>query len=116
MESAEMVKVFKALACEKRLRIVKLLLDKNRCVGALAKELGASQSSVSQHLRVLRETGIVQDQRCGYHIHYTVERELFEQVVSSISTMLEDEISRVECPKKGTECANQRSNVSTRKN
>lgn len=104
MESTEVVKALKALSCEKRLGIVKLLVGRNRCVGALAKELDASQPLVSQHLRVLRDAGIVQDQRCGYHVHYTVKRELLEEIKGYLSTMLQGEKEGAECPERGQEC------------
>ncbi len=105
MISVNMVRIFKALACEKRLAIVKLLLEKKLCVGRIASNLDASQSSISQHLRVLRDAGIVQDNRCGYHIHYTVKRELLEQMGEEISTMLKSDDKGAVCPEKEKLCA-----------
>ena len=46
-----------------------------RCVGALARQLGVSQSAVSQHLAVLRAAGLVADERRGYFVHYRLDRE-----------------------------------------
>lgn len=109
MKSVDMVKVFKALACEKRLAIVKLLLLKKQCVGRIASALDASQSSVSQHLRVLRDAGIVQDNRCGYHIHYTVKRELLEQMGEEVSSMLDSIENGAPCPEEGKLCAETKS-------
>ena len=51
--------VLKALAEERRLRMVELLLRKERCVRDLARELGISESAASQHLKVLREAGLL---------------------------------------------------------
>lgn len=104
MESVEMVKVFRALSCRKRLSIVKLLLVQESCVGAIAEELMASQSSVSQHLRVLRDSGLVTDHRDGNHIHYTVNREILGRMTDGLSSMLSDSGSGVECPRKGKLC------------
>jgi len=115
MESVEMVKVFRALSCKKRMAIVQLLLAQKSCVGAIAEKLGASQSSISQHLRVLRDGGIVQDHRCGYHIHYTVNKEMFEQMVNTLSEMLNSVENWTECPKKGKLCADQKTSVNTLK-
>lgn len=116
MKSVDMVKVFKALACEKRLAIVHLLLVKKQCVGRIASSLGASQSSVSQHLRVLRDAGIVQDNRCGYHIHYTVKRELLEQIAEEISSMLGSDENGASCPEEGKICAEVKSAANSRIN
>ena len=45
------------------------------CVNALAHRLGVSQSAVSQHLRVLRQAGLVHGVRHGAFVHYSVDRE-----------------------------------------
>ena len=105
MDSVEMVRVFRALSCKKRLAIVELLLVQESCVGAIAEKLMASQSSVSQHLRVLRDSGLVTDHRDGYHIHYTVNKELLGQMAEGLSCMLSNSDSGVECPRKGKICA-----------
>lgn len=105
MNSIEMVKVFRALSCKKRFAIVQLLLAQKSCVGAIAEKLRASQSSVSQHLRVLRDSGLVTDHRYGNHIHYTANREILEQMIDGFSEMLSNTDSRTECPRKGKLCA-----------
>ncbi len=105
MDSPEMVKVFRALACKKRFAIVKLLLTKESCAGSISKALGASQSSISQHLRVLRDLGIVTDNRDGNHIHYTANKDLLKQINDSLSEMLSTKIDTTECPTKGKLCA-----------
>ena len=45
------------------------------CVNALAQRLGVTQSAVSQHLRVLRQAGLVSGVRHGAFVHYTLDRE-----------------------------------------
>jgi len=105
MDSAKMVKVFRALACKKRFAIVKLLLTKESCAGSISKTLGASQSSISQHLRVLRDLGLVTDHRDGNHIHYIANREVLKQMNDGLSELLSTEIDNTECPTKGELCA-----------
>ncbi|MCD4707277.1 MAG: metalloregulator ArsR/SmtB family transcription factor [Candidatus Sabulitectum sp.] len=114
MESADTVKVFRALSCKKRFAIVKLLLEQESCVGAIAEKLGASQSSVSQHLRVLRDAGLVTDHRYGYHIHYTANREMLGQMVDDLSDILNNANGGTECPGKGKLCVEKKLTVSTR--
>nr|WP_280671796.1 metalloregulator ArsR/SmtB family transcription factor [Kitasatospora sp. MAP12-44] len=55
-----MTSVFEVLAEPRRRRILDLVRDGERSVGELAAELAASQPSVSKHLRVLREAGLVE--------------------------------------------------------
>jgi len=65
-----MTRVFRALAVEKRLEIVQLLAERTLCVGALSKRLGISSGAVSQHLRILKDAGLVAPDRRGHFIHY----------------------------------------------
>lgn len=115
MESLQMVRVFKALSCKKRLAMVKMLLGQESCVGAIAEDLNSSQSSVSQHLRVLRDAGLVMDHRDGYHIHYTVNRELFGQMANALSELSVSVENEAECRRKGILCADRETIVSSLK-
>ncbi len=73
----ELVRFFKALGDETRLGLVALLVKQEPgralCVGRLAKELGVTPSAVSQHLRVLKDLGLVRAERRGYRIHYFLD-------------------------------------------
>ena len=69
--------MFKALADPTRLRIVEILCHQHEpealCVNALAGLLDITQSAVSQHLRILKNVGLVRGERQGYHVHYAVD-------------------------------------------
>lgn len=82
----ELTEIFKALSDPTRLRLVKLLNDHEGalCVNALARELTVSQSAVSQHLRVLRQTGLVKGERRGSSVHYILDQDRLEQYKSRI--------------------------------
>nr|WP_239559103.1 metalloregulator ArsR/SmtB family transcription factor [Sporohalobacter salinus] len=71
----ELLTSLKAIADEKRLKLLTLLLKQDYCVGALAKELGISKSAVSQHLKVLRKSGLVSGEKRGYWVHYSVQED-----------------------------------------
>jgi len=80
-EIEELAEIFKALSDPTRLRLVKLLGEHGGalCVNALAHRLEVTQSAVSQHLRVLRQAGLVNGQRHGYFVHYSLDRDRLEQ-------------------------------------
>lgn len=67
--------VLKSLADENRLKIIELLLKNDLCVGALARRLDLSEAAVSQHLKILREAGLVTGKKKSYYMHYTVDNE-----------------------------------------
>lgn len=75
--------VLKALADETRLRILESLLAEEKCVTDLARELGCPQPHVSHHLRILRDSGVVEGIREGkqvcYRISPIVQRALADQ-------------------------------------
>ena len=56
----DMVRMFRALGHPARLSIVRILMERRQCVcGDLVDELPLAQATVSQHLKVLKEAGIV---------------------------------------------------------
>lgn len=64
--------VLKALADETRLRILESLLVKEKCVTALVRELGCPQPHASHHLRILRDSGVVEGIREGKQVCYRI--------------------------------------------
>lgn len=78
--------LFKALAVESRIKIIELLKEKGPlCVNELAEAIGISPSAVSQHLKVLKYSGLVKDERKGYFIPYDVEVEVLEKCHEMLS-------------------------------
>ncbi len=84
---AKLVEIFKALSDPTRLRLVKLLNDcppgvcqgGPLCVNGLAHQLGVTQSAVSQHLRILRQAGLVNGARRGTFMHYSLDPDGLEK-------------------------------------
>ena len=69
-EPKQLARLLKVLSSDVRVRIVHLLKGRALCVGALAGRLGITQGAVSQHLRVMRDAGLVTDEKRGYYVHY----------------------------------------------
>lgn len=88
----------KALADETRLKLIQLLLDQNLCGRALAQHLGISEAAVSQHLKVLKEAGVVAGEKRGYWTHYTIEKNALEMVIAELQGItLQSPISNRSC-------------------
>lgn len=73
IEPSEM---FKALAVETRVKIIDLLKTKGP-LGAkkISEQLGITPAAVSQHLRILRQAGLVRSERDGYWIPYSIDED-----------------------------------------
>ncbi|WP_277209885.1 ArsR/SmtB family transcription factor [Isoptericola croceus] len=69
---AEAAQLFKVLGSEPRLGLLHLIGQEPRAVGALADATGMSQPLVSQHLRTLRQAGLVTADRRGKELIYQV--------------------------------------------
>ena len=82
--------MFKTLAVETRVKIIELLKSKGP-LGAknIAELVGITPAAVSQHLRVLRQAGLVRSERKGYWIPYSIDEEALEncrQVLNEVCT------------------------------
>ncbi len=85
----EAAELFKLLSVDKRIEIIEYLKKGDTNVNALATNLGITQSAVSQHLRILKAAGLVKNEREGYWVHYSLNREALEkcrQRLNSICT------------------------------
>ena len=82
-----LARVFRALSAESRVRIVQLLARRTLCVTALSNLAGISAGAVSQHLRILKDAGLVEADRRGYFIHYRVAPEALESVRDAVGTL-----------------------------
>jgi DNA-binding transcriptional ArsR family regulator len=86
----EPFEVLKALAVETRVRIIDLLKSKGP-LGAknISELIGITPAAVSQHLKILRQAGLVRSERKGYWIPYAIDEEAMEncrQILNDICT------------------------------
>ncbi len=63
LENSKIVKVLRALGDETRFQIIRLLFGSDLCVGALARIFKIFKPSDSQHLKILREAGLVKGEK-----------------------------------------------------
>jgi len=77
-------KLFKALSDETRIRILKVLLERECCVCEVMQALDISQSRASRNLRVLEDAGFIKSRRDGPWVIYSIA----EQTTSSYAALL----------------------------
>ena len=80
--------LLKILSDEIRLKIICLLAQNELCVCELMEALKMSQSRISNHLRVLRDTGIIHSKREGKWIFYYLAPDKMDKVVWDIICLL----------------------------
>jgi ArsR family transcriptional regulator len=87
-------KIFKALGDRNRLRILKMLEARPLCVCEITAVLGIAQSSVSRHLGILRDAGLVDDKKDGQWMIYSLARggdDATRSVIAGLGRWLSDD-------------------------
>ncbi|MFH5882503.1 ArsR/SmtB family transcription factor [Liberiplasma polymorphum] len=79
MDNLRMTKINKALADETRIKILKLLAQGQNCGCDLIGSLNITQPTLSHHLKVLVQTGIISGVKTQNKIHYTVHLNVIEE-------------------------------------
>lgn len=74
--------MFKALSDPIRRKILLMLKKQDMTAGEIAEEFDISKPSISHHLNILKQAGMVIDERKGQYIYYSINTSVFEDVVS----------------------------------
>lgn len=84
----KLLQIIKAIDAETRLQILMLLKEHPLCGGALSARLNVSESAVSQHLRILKDAGLVIAERRGYYVHYCINGEMVNDFLVQLKKAL----------------------------
>ncbi|MCX5801918.1 MAG: metalloregulator ArsR/SmtB family transcription factor [Proteobacteria bacterium] len=78
--------IFKTIGHPIRIKIIETLLENEKCVRNIWKYLDLPQSTVSQHLSILRSKGIVENEREGSSVKYFVRDRKIEEIIKIIKS------------------------------
>ena len=84
--------VFKALCDENRVQIIKLLQNGERCACELLEEMNLSQPTLSHHMKILCDSGVVVGRKNGKWMHYSISAdgaELAKSCITELTTVTE---------------------------
>jgi ArsR family transcriptional regulator len=81
--------LMRVLADPLRLRIVTLLAKETLCSTHLIEETGARQTNLSNHLKVLREAGVVETEPCGRFTYYRLRPEVITSLADGFADLAE---------------------------
>jgi ArsR family transcriptional regulator len=85
-------RIAKALAHPSRLMMLDALAEQELCVGELTRLVGADQSTVSKHLAVLRNAGIVEDRKDGVLTKYHLKTCCLQGMWECLETVLQQNL------------------------
>jgi ArsR family transcriptional regulator, arsenate/arsenite/antimonite-responsive transcriptional repressor len=102
VESGKMQRVFEALASSPRRKILAYLSHASLTAGEIAERFDMTKPSISQHLTVLENAGLVQKEKRGQYVHYTIVQESlantlngYVQEVCPVSRPLKKESAKI---------------------
>jgi ArsR family transcriptional regulator len=87
---ADYVPVFKALSDETRLKIIDMLSCGEMCACDILEKFSISQSTLSYHMKILTESGLVNGVRDGAWMRYTLRSERIEEAIDFINYITHD--------------------------
>ncbi len=93
MNLNDYVKVFKALGEPTRLKILKLLSVRPMFVCELESVLQMSQPRISQHLRTMKEAGLVTEQKDAQRTYYSLQMDYLDQSVDNLITFFHTDLA-----------------------
>ncbi|MFJ3722695.1 ArsR/SmtB family transcription factor [Streptomyces sp. NPDC090045] len=79
--------LIRVLADPLRLQIVTLLARETLCTTHLVEETGAKQTNLSNHMKVLREAGVVDTEPCGRYVYYRLRPEVIEALAGQFADL-----------------------------
>ena len=83
----ELDRMLKALGEPMRLNIYQALLERKHCVRSLSKKLMISESAISQHMKVMKDAGLVYGEKFGYHTHYLPRQDAIDFLTAQFQNM-----------------------------
>lgn len=72
--------LFRALSDTNRLAIIDMIKTEKKCACKILEELQITQPTLSHHMKILCDSGLVNSRREGKWMHYSINKELFEEV------------------------------------
>lgn len=102
------IALFKVFSNEVRLKIFEFLLEGKMCVSGIVEKLDVTQPTVTQHLRILQQIGLIKSKKSGYWIHYFIDEKCLIEVKKELEKFLKTlqiknskcKIPSSQCPKK----------------
>ena len=84
MDYTKNASLFKAAADENRLRIMNILSGGEKCACVLLNSLDIGQSTLSHHMKILCDSGLVNSKKEGKWTHYSLNNEGFERLREAV--------------------------------
>lgn len=97
-QTLDISNLFKALGHPARIAILEALSNSPNCIcGDLVLEIGLAQSTISQHLKELKEVGLIKGNIEGTKVSYCLDKEKIKEVESFVASFIQNNTNQKEC-------------------
>lgn len=97
--------LFKIFSSEVRLKVFEYLLEGRMCVSGIVDRLKVSQPTITQHLKILRQAGLVNAEKIGYWVHYSVNMAGLTRARNELGQFANDlKVKKTKCPVSVRKC------------
>ncbi|WP_353184221.1 metalloregulator ArsR/SmtB family transcription factor [Parapedobacter lycopersici] len=97
-EQNKLASLFKVLGHPARVAILQYIIDQKACIcNDLVGELGLAQATISQHLKELKNTGIIQGTIEGKSVCYCIDEKIWKQVQAAFNAFFNQEVKVISC-------------------
>lgn len=97
MKDEDIVKIFKALSDKRRINIINILQNGEKCACDLLENLDMGQSGLSYHLKILVDSGLVNCRAEGKWSHYRLSEEGKETAKQVLDSLFKIDCNDIEC-------------------
>jgi ArsR family transcriptional regulator len=92
--SEKKVQIFKAMAHPVRLSIVERLAEGERCVCEIAEWFDCDRTTISKHLSILKNAGVIADRKEGLNVHYSLHATCLLPLLECLDTTLREDVRK----------------------
>ena len=90
MDNKKIAAMFKAFCDENRLQILQLLRDGEKCACRILDELQITQPTLSHHMKILCDSGVVVGRKEGKWMHYSISENALENVMYYMNQLMKN--------------------------
>lgn len=91
MDNKRVAVMFKAFCDENRVQILQLLRDGEKCACRILDEMQITQPTLSHHMKILCDSGVVVGRKEGKWMHYSISEDGLENVMNYLEKLMEKE-------------------------
>ena len=97
INSEQFVGIMESLSDPIRINILELMMNGEICVCDIVKVTGLSQSKISYHIKILKDSGLISDRQEGRWVYYALDSEVLSDIQNWIGKLIDSSKNKRNC-------------------